>query len=212
MKNKFRVLFVSYMVILFCAVLIIGSSFALFTDSVKVTNHLKTGNLDIALIRKSLEYSCLNDAGELEVYSDQSETDFTFQTNTNVFGLNRNGLLIVPGSYFDAVLVLENHGNVAFDYDVEIILNEDTKSFSDQLLITVTDSFNNSNTYLLSDFLFNNTILMGEMNNNLKQVEFKIRVEFLNDLNTDYSINNNEAKNKQINFDLIVEAVQKTND
>ena len=46
MQKKFKVLFISYIVILFCTVLIVGGTFSLFTDSVKVVNHLQAGSLE----------------------------------------------------------------------------------------------------------------------------------------------------------------------
>ena len=74
MKNKIKILFISYAVILLCTCFIVTGTYALFTDSAKVTNHLKAGNLDIRLERVNLEYQVLNEEGYLEKYIFHIET------------------------------------------------------------------------------------------------------------------------------------------
>ena len=47
MRRK-RALLISCSVILLCVSIIVGMTYALFTDSVSVNTHLQAGNLDIA--------------------------------------------------------------------------------------------------------------------------------------------------------------------
>ena len=108
MKKK-RVLLVSCSVILLCMSIIVGMTYALFTDSVSVKNHLKAGNLDITLTRTNLEYSVLNEDGELAVTEVTDDYNFTDSTNENVFGIDAKDIRIVPGSYFDADMEIANN-------------------------------------------------------------------------------------------------------
>ena len=68
--NKKRILLASCSIIAMCLCAIVGMTYALFTDSVSVKNHLQAGNLDIALVRTDLEYAILDNDGYLTTYSD----------------------------------------------------------------------------------------------------------------------------------------------
>ena len=178
MKNKIKILFISYAVILLCTCFIVTGTYALFTDSAKVTNHLKAGNLDIKLERVNLEYHSKN-------------------------------ILVVPGSYFEAKLEIKNNGNVAFEYRCEIILNQAVNELSKQVVVTITDSNNAVSIMNLSDISNGYTFKLGEMNNNVLTDSFTIRLEFLDDAKNNLEVDNNLAKNQELSFDLVVEAVQK---
>ena len=73
MTNKKRILIISFSAIILCLCIFVGASYSLFTDSERVTTHLKSGDLDITLERVNLEYTVLNDEGYLEIKEDQSE-------------------------------------------------------------------------------------------------------------------------------------------
>lgn len=211
MKNKLKVLFISYAVILLCTCLIVTGTYALFTDSVKVTNHLKAGNLDISLERTNLEYSVLNSEGYSQTYLNTDRVDFTESVEENIFGLDSKDLLIVPGSYFEATLEIKNNGNVAFEYRCEIILSGEVNELAKQVVVTITDSTNEVSIMNLSDVSNGFTFKLGEMNNEVKTDTFKIRLEFLDDVESNLNIENNLAKDQDLSFDLVVEAVQKNN-
>ena len=72
MSNKKRILITSFSVIILCLCILVGVSYSLFTDSEQVTNHLKSGELDITLERTNLEYVTLNEQGYLEVKENTS--------------------------------------------------------------------------------------------------------------------------------------------
>ena len=64
-KNTRRVLTVSGAIILLCMTIIIGVTFTLFTDSKRLNNHLRAGDLEVSLTRTCLEYSVLDSNGKL---------------------------------------------------------------------------------------------------------------------------------------------------
>jgi predicted ribosomally synthesized peptide with SipW-like signal peptide len=96
--------------------MIIGVSFALFTDTQTVTNHLRAGDLDITLNRIGLTKTVLNDQGYLDTVTLQTASDdpvpFSGDSRENVFGL-LSGEKIVPGSKYQATMQIENNSDVA---------------------------------------------------------------------------------------------------
>lgn len=208
MKN--RALLVSCTVILLCACVVAGVSYALFTDSVNVGNHLQAGNLDVTLKRTNLEYCVLNNDGELEVKTVEEDLDLTTSSVQNVFGIDSNGIRIVPGSYFDADLQIANNGNTAFTYSVQIKLSGDATKLAEQLKVTVTHpngSTPRTTEKMLSELTGNGlSIATGEMKAGDAAQSFKVRVEFVNAADSV----NNLAQNKTAAFDLVVTATQAT--
>lgn len=69
--NRKRSLLVSGSVILLCLSIIVGMTWALFTDTQTVTNHLQAGDLDITLERIALSKTTLTPKGYLNT------TDYT---------------------------------------------------------------------------------------------------------------------------------------
>ncbi len=190
--------------------LAVGVSYALFTDSVEVQNHLEAGTLDVTLERTSLEYTFLNEEGYL-VTKTEGALDLTKATKENVFGLDTTTTKIVPGSYFDAKLAIGNNGNVAFDYSVEIkLLTKDEElanALAKQLKVTITDAEGKAVAeYMLSDLHgeANCEVKAGHMKANETKHNFGVKVEFVN------HADNNDAKSQEVAFDLIVSAVQAT--
>ena len=208
MIKKKRTLLVSCAVILLCFCMIVGGTFALFTDSENAINHLKAGKLDAVLIRTNLEYSVLNNSGKLQTFTNTADVDFSQVTTQNVFGLT-DEVKIVPGSYFDADLEIRNNGNVAFDYSVQIKLNDSSNTaISEQLKVTITKADGSVIEKMLSEMANGVEITTGEMLVGGAADAFSVRVDFLN-LDTDGSINN-AAQEQTAVFDLIVSAVQAT--
>lgn len=206
MQKKFKVLFISYIVILFCTVLIVGGTFSLFTDSVKVVNHLQAGSLDVELIRTNLEYTKINELGYLEVVKDNDNFDFTNKVDANIFGISDDNLKIIPGSYFNVTLDLINKGNVAFEYSVKFVLNCKENELIKQLNVEIIDQNGNIKVKRFNEFIEDETILIGEMDNFNNKETFNIKITFL-DLEE-----NNIAKDENLSFDLVVKAVQKINE
>lgn len=215
MKKK-RVLLVSCSVILLCVCIIAGMSYALFTDSVSVGNHLKAGNLNVTLTRTKLEYSVLNTDGELEVTTEDDDLDFTTSSTNNVFGIDSRDIRIVPGSYFDAELAIANGGNTAFTYSVSIRLLGESTALAEQLKVIVTHPDGTTSEKKLSELANGLSIDTGKMKVGDEEQQFSVRVEFIDDVEynvdrpADERMNNDEAQDDAAVFDLVVTAVQAT--
>ena len=201
MSNKKRILIVSFAVIILCLCLIVGVSYSLFTDSEKVTSHLKSGDLDVTLERVGLEYTVLNDAGYLEVKENKDVVDFTGKTDKNIFGLEEEKLM-APGAYYEATLKLNNKGTVAFNYTIEIVLVGTSNEFAKQLKVYV-DGDTEGKT--LSDLTENNKYVVNGTTTVEagKAKEFTVKVVF------DISAGN-ITQDKTVAFDLVISATQST--
>ncbi len=201
MSNKKRILIVSFSVIILCLCIIVGVSYSLFTDSEKVTSHLKSGDLDVTLERVGLEYTVLNDAGYLEIKEDKEVVDFTGKTDANIFGLEEEKLM-APGAYYEATLKLNNKGTVAFDYKIEIVLVGTANEFADQLKVYVDGDTEGKTLSELTEnnkYVINGTAAVEAG----KAKEFTVKVVF-------DSLAGNSAQDKTVSFDLIISATQST--
>lgn len=215
--EKERDLIVFCLLILLCMFIIVGLIFSLFADSISVKNHLKAGNLDVTLTRTNLEYSVLNEDGELAVTDVTDDYNFTASTNENVFGIDATDIRIVPGSYFDADMEIANNGNVAFTYSVGISLISDSNSLAEQLQVTVTHPDGTTTTKKLSELAGGLSIATGKMKVTDASQSFSVRVEFIDDAvaNADLAdgetpMDNDLAQTQSAVFDLVVTAVQAT--
>ncbi len=220
--NRKRALLVSSVVILLCMTIIAGMTFALFTDTVKLTNHLQAGTLDITLIRTKLQTLQLdNETGFLVEKTDTTPVDFSNGTNENVFDLKRDVSLIVPGCYYTAEMKLINdntkepgdhekrESNVAYNYWLAIVFeNKDNLALADQLDITIETDKGTITKRLNQKDLLNGSAVLGSEANPIGVLPrfgsaiFKVTVTFC-DLD-----NNNAAKTQALDFDLVVHAAQ----
>ena len=109
-KATRRALFTSIMALVMCLVMLVGTTFAWFTDSVTSgVNTIQSGNLDV----------------ELE-YKNTTTNDFTKVTpDTNVF---KTGTLWEPGHVEYAVLKVSNVGSLALKYALGINVANETGS------------------------------------------------------------------------------------
>ena len=210
MDTKAKGLLSVCLVLLLITSVAVGASYALFTDSVEVKNHLEAGTLDVTLKRTSLKYNYLSEEGYL-IDATDGELDLTKATAKNVFGIDTADTKIVPGSYFDAKLAIGNNGNVAFDYSVEIKLATENEELANelakQLQVTISDANGKVVAqYMLSDLhgTANCEVKAGHMKANESEHTFGVKVEFINHKD------NNDAKSQIAEFDLYVKAVQAT--
>lgn len=219
--NRRRSLLVSGAIILLCMTVVVGMTWALFTDTKTITNHLKAGDLTITLKRTALVKSTLNEAGFLEDFTVQTTSDdpkdFTEPTDENVFAIGENEKL-VPGSKFSATMQIENNSDVAFGYWIVIIPTESTKgeNLVKQLKVTVTAANSDPNSPN-SSFVGEGLIIGGE-ERYIEVLEvgasgtFTVTAEFV-DQGYEYVdgvlvSGNDAAKNESLTFDLVVYAVQ----
>ena len=197
--------------------LLIAGSYALFTDTITVSHHLQAGKLEAMLTRKTLMGNQIDVNGYLADYEGEKNVDFSAATSKNVFDLE--DVLIVPGMYREATMELSNGGDVAFSYWVEIVLQNPEAAkdvaFSDQLLVSVTTQNTGAGMSLTEQPIENDgkKITIGSKENPVGVVElstsqtFSVKIEFKDYGDAMDNVNNN-AKDGQLQFDMIVHAVQ----
>lgn len=211
--NRKRALLVSASVILLCMTIIVGMTWALFTDTQKVTNHLQAGDLSITLKRTELTKTTLNAQGKL-VTSDPDTTtkNFSNPTDENVFGIVE-GEKIVPGTKYQASMQIENHSDVAFGYWIEIVCTDKTNGadLAKQLKVTVNTGSD------ASAFVNDGLTVKGANDGYVGELiigataEFTVTVEFLDSFVAENNIDHNDlAQGENLSFDLVVHAVQAT--
>ena len=214
MKNKYSVLVSASLMVMLAAGLIVGGTYALFSDSVKVSNHLKAGNLNISLLRTSYSKTTLDDDGYLTTVTDSTVTDFTDATDKNIFDI-QDDEVIVPCSSFTANMKLVNGklngseyiaSSTAFQYDVKLDIDEESnEELLSQMMVTINKGSELVVNKKLSEFT-DDTIFSDTMTKNDAYQEFSVKLDF-SDLT---SAENNLAQDQKANFDLIIEAIQLT--
>ena len=205
-NSKVRTLLMSCVMMMLCAAMIVGGTFALWSDSAKVENHLTAGTLKVKLERISLTKTYLdNETGYLVTTApDTTIVNFT-DTNTanaNVFGLDDDEK-VVPCSEYEATLKLSNNGDVAFSYDIIIKLTSESNALAEQLKIYIDGEDKGT----LDEYAVDGKAIIATqtMAKNDVAKEFTVKVEFINDNNV-----NNDAQAKEVKFDLLINAVQLT--
>jgi len=216
--QKRKTLIVSSLIIMLCMAILAGSTFALFTETAKLTNHLQAGDLKAILRRTSLEKTTLDGDGYLvELDPITTVVNFSEETTENVFGIGAEEK-IVPGSKFSATMTLKNEGDVAFGYWVEIACPDaykvDGQDLAKQLKVTVTTDRG------VNDFVGNGLIIKGANGGDyvgdvtIGETEtFTVTVEFLDSFIASNGLahdDNDLAQGEKLSFDLIVHAVQAT--
>ena len=203
-EHKGSSFLVACAIMLLCILLMIGGGYALWSDSASVENHLTAGTLKVKLERISLTKTCLDDTtGYLAVSEDTTTVDLTSSTTqtVNVFGIGENEK-IVPCASYDAKLRLTNNGDVAFSYEVIIKLTSVSNELAGQLKVYV----DNVDMGYLSAYADAGQAIVATstMAKNDTAKEFSVKIVFA-DLDE-----NNAAQNQQATFDLLVNAVQLT--
>lgn len=190
-----------------CLSMVAIGTYALFSDTVTVTNHLRAGTLKATLVRTAHSYSILDATGMLKETKVENENVKSTEMQ-NAFDLPDDAL-IVPMSKLSATFQLQNNDTVAFDYSVEIVLgnsgNDQTSEsqinvdyLAEQLEVKLTGL---PGTHTLSDsgLIVEGTepVEVGE------SVNFTLELEFKDD-----DLINNLAQDANCNFDLVVSATQ----
>lgn len=202
--KKISVLLASSIIILLCVTMLVAGTYALWSDSVSVDNHLTAGSLKVKLERTNLNKTLLdNQTGYLVTSTVDTVVDFT-DSNTqddNVFDVSE-GEKVVPGTSYEATMKIKNNGDVAFEYDVIIKLTSVNNALANQLKVYI-DGVDKG---YLSEFVQNGQAVIDSQtmakNDNAKVFVVKVVFEHL--------ATNNEAQNQEVKFDLLVNAVQVT--
>ena len=217
--NRSRALIVSGGIVLLALTVIVGMTWALFTDTRTVKHHLRAGDLTVSLTRTNLQKTTLNEKGYLVVNDPITvREDFTDSTDKNVFDIktdNDGNVIekIIPGSSFSATMEIANRSDVAFGYWVEIVCVDKSKGedLAKQVMITATGA---DGSVSVADGLN-----LGNENNFLGVLEvgeqlesFTVTVTFDDKgytfENGVLTSKNDAAQDQEILFDLVVYAIQ----
>lgn len=213
-RKRVRTLLLASVTIMLCMALLIGGTYALWSKTVSVTNHLVAGNLDLKLERIALSKTMLdNETGYMKTVSNTDTVDLTTSSDVNVFGIEESEL-VVPTSRYEATLKLTNNGSVAFTYQIVIKLIEVDEELAEQLMVSVNgvekgylSTFNAQDGQVVVASADASAVEKGQA------TTFRVKVEFKDDAAEGVTdIINNDAMNKKVEFDLIVKAVQLTSD
>lgn len=222
-ENKARTILLASSMIMLSTAVIVGGTYALWSDRVSVNHHLSAGTLKVELTRTYLEKYGLGDDMYMNRIIDNKETD-TFK---NVFDI-KDDELIVPTSYYATKLKLTNVGDVAIDYTINVTVDKDSDlELAKQVIIHIGDNqiatYDENNGYSMNEnndecnYLAKKTDSgnvdyltyeagKGSMDINQKEKEFWVEIMFENLANSDEQ---NKSQGKSIKFDLLIDATQK---
>ena len=201
---KKRRLLLSFTTLALALSLVAGATFALFSDSVTLENHLQAGSLDITLTRTNLVTETLNDStGFIVRNEDSADVDFSAPNDKNLFNLTPS-TFIVPGSTFNAELELANVSSVAFNYYVQIVYKGGNQELANQLKVTAIVLGDETSAFIKDGVFLGSTERPLGMLAKGGKITFNVIIEF------EELSNNNVAQGKNVQFDLIVHAVQAT--
>lgn len=213
MARRMKTLLLSCMSIVLCIMVLVAGSFALFTDTARVQNHLQAGRLDVTLKRIALTTTKLDANGYMLTKNEQTTADEPVDFSGgggNVFGLSQDEV-IAPCTVLQATMQISNDSDVAFGYWIEFTADGD-ENFRKQLKISVTPQGGNTITQYLSD-----GVTIGSETNAVailaatgEAKTFVVKVEFENIVQGADSHNNNQAQGKDCSIDVIVHATQVT--
>lgn len=202
--KKLRALLSAALTIMLSASIAVAGTYALFSDSVEVTNHLQAGTLELGLTRTKLVKS-VPDAttGMPTKTEDTTARDFSAATSENVFGIGDEK--IAPGSWYEVEMHVTNEGTVAFNYQVAIKLDaattDENLEFAKQLTVYVNGA--TEGTKLSDCKIENGKIIVSDklVKKNTTDEKFTVKIVF-------NSLAGNATQGKEVSFDLIVLAEQ----
>lgn len=209
-KSKVRALLIASVMIALCTAMIVGGTYALWSDSVTVSNHLSAGTLKVGLKRTYLEKYTLGANMYMQTTTDDTETS----TTANIFGMAEDER-IVPTSSYAARLKLINMGDVAIDYTINIVAkNTSDEDLAKQVKVAIGYGEVGGVTYGEWKYLATNdgesvnftqfTVGGGTLDGTQTEKEFWVKIVF------EDRTDNNAAKDQEASFDVLIEATQKT--
>lgn len=200
-KKKLSATIIASVVIILCAALTIGITYSIWSDSAKTSTTLQAGTLDLTLYRTSYEKTVLGSNGLMSSESDSVKKDIGALSDA----FDAGGDKIVPGCEYSADFLLENSGEIAFDYTVSITWNKRNESFADQLWVEFKLGDETREGYLSEfDGSDGKAIISTQSMKTKGEQAFSVKVVFKN------SAANDDVQGASSGFNLLVEAVQAT--
>lgn len=199
-------LWISVISVVVCLAVIIGVCLAVFLPAEEgdhiviekpqppTDTETPRGELEIKLVRERLDYTILDKRGCLYEDNDPKSIDFS-KSKDNIFGLSPD-MLVGPGCYFSADMVIENTKGYAFEYWLEITPEDGEHLLADQLELTVT----------VGEKVIVQPLGEGLLTKTLATVgkgdvsRFTVKIEYLN------VEENDKTQNSTLAFDMAVHA------
>ncbi len=221
-RKKITALLFSMLALCLCTILIVGGTYALFTDSVTVNHHLEAGNLKIGLWRTNYAEYTIDDAkGGLMSLKEYPDDDINLLENSSKVFTAVNA---VPTSYYWAEFEVSNLGSTAFNYGVRILWEPGENPADNvwylvrQLRLTVNGDNLDAPVVFMLDKSAGLNIDLGDLLTNEDPEKFTVQVEFVCDSQftdengnlVDEELLNNLAMLANVDIDVQVYATQKT--
>lgn len=195
-KTTKRALLSSVMAMLICITMLIGTTFAWFTDSASTAvNKIQAGNLDVQLLmHNGTEYVDISDA-----------TSPIFGTGS-IAQNNNAETLWEPGKTQVAYLAIKNNGNLALKYKVALDVNNVSNNLYEVMEYAITPDATNTNP--VTAWISGNPVVAGTqfVANDVSLAVgathyFALSVHMKEEAGNTY-------QNGEVNFDLTVYATQ----
>lgn len=224
MSKKSKVIVGSLMGIAFAGFFVTLSTFAVFSDTSNISNHIIAENIDVTLKRTNLEYTYYND-GSVSTKTDDTIYSFSGDEHNDdsIFADIKEDehdvQYFAPSLYRTATMELSTESNVAYTYTLGFKFTEGFEQSEDlgkQIKVTVTPKDLTSTSFTLNE-LTSEKKIEGQDGAGLTifkasgSTTFDVKIEFLNDADPNSGLevgDNNKAEGKEVKFDMTVYAVQ----
>lgn len=212
LSKTFKTVLLALLVSCLCLALVIAASYALFSESVTVNNHLVAGSLKVGLTRTDYKKYTLVDSGEFALVTDGTDVNLG-NTDSQDFMLFED-LAAVPQSWSEVTLLISNGGDVAFDYGIRLLtegtLTGASASLAQQIQVEVISGETSVKTFMLSEQP--GDIALGSILAGAAAQTITVRATFVDEdtSENDGVTDNNSAQGGTVSFDVQVYAVQKT--
>mgnify|MGYP000759577303 CR=1 FL=1 len=214
--TRTKAIIIAAVTALLSAGLLVAATFALFSDSVKVVNHLEAGTLDVSLYKISETSLIADEHGVIPaapVTKDYADAPIDLEdSEASVFALGN----CVPGIWQEVTLRIVNNGSVAFDYSVAIVVTSEiegkTELLAEQLMVTVSNASGQEvvQPFSLAVAQERGAIALGSLIEANSSAEFKIKIALpANEGSLDSGAEGATIMGARIDFDLSVKAQQK---
>lgn len=224
-RKRVRTLLMASITIMLCMALLVGGTYALWSDNVKVSNHLQAGTLKVKLERTDLAQWKVDERGVVskvadEILADVKKMDFSgtvaedaTKYEKNVFGMDEPELIAPTSKYMATMRISNDGGNIAFDYNVYLKVTNLSgeaseklaidKKLAEQIKVTITDE---AGEIVASKWLIDSAFVDGSgfklfdgtvyVNDTDPQATFSVTIEFVNDIDDGVDFDNDEVNGK----------------
>lgn len=210
MKVKTSLLIIAIVALIATVSVLVFSTYALFSDSQSVGNHLEAGTLKIGLYQTGASGYKIDEQGKLTAFTEEKNVNLR-TSDEKIFNLEN----VAPGVSYSATLKIINEGDTAFTYSVKIVDLVATDTADYALLDYLTVDISVGETSVVSgvslsaaeNALYNIGEVLYSADSNLFE-EFTVTVNFPN-VSED---GQNAAQSGAVSFDLTVTATQLVSD